>query len=55
MGFGQFFGNDWIHVVSEESDAGDPFEKEYAQVEYNKMLASTPGNVLSMYKACSKA
>ena len=34
---------------------GDPFKKEYAQVEYSKMLASAPGNALSMYKVCSKA
>ena len=54
MGFGQFVGNDWIHVVSEESDAG-AFWKEYAQVEYNKMLANAPGHALSMYKAHSEA
>ena len=55
VGFGQFIGNDWIHVVSVESDAEDPFWKEYAQVEYNKMLASAPGHTLSMYKARSNA
>ena len=53
VGFGQFFGNDWIHVVSEGSAAGDSFWKEYAQVEYNKMLASAPGHALSLYKARS--
>ena len=50
VGFGQFFGMDWIHVDPEEFD----LEKD-AELEYYKMLARAPEHVQSMDKAASRA
>jgi len=53
VGFGQFLGKDWIHVESDSSLARDSFWKEYAQEEYEKMLARAPEYAQSMNKARS--
>ena len=55
VGFGQFFGNDWIHVESDYLRVLNPFWKEYAQNEYVKMLARVPEHAQSMDKARSGA
>ena len=59
VGFGQFFGKGWIHVVSEESGTWDSTEyaeqhiKQCAQVPYDKMLARAPEHARSMDKVRS--
>ena len=53
VGFGQFFGKGWTHVVSEASDMWDSME--YAQDGYDKMLARAPEHARSMDKARSAA
>ena len=55
VGFGQFLGKDWIHVESDPSLVQDSLWKEYAQQEYNRMLARAPEYVRSMHKAHSGA
>ena len=52
MGFRQFFGKDWIHVVSEESNMWDLME--YAQDGYDKMLSRVPKYVESL-EVCFEA
>ena len=51
VGFGQFFGKDWIHVQS--GIVRDFLKKEGAKYEYNNMLARAPEYVQSMDKAPS--
>ena len=56
VGFGQCFGKDWIHVISEESCVCDSSWRECcAQMEYDKMLARAPEHARSMDKARSGA
>ena len=55
MGFGQFFGVDWIHVESGESSLWDSHWKEYAETEYYKMLARALEHARSMDKAYSRS
>ena len=52
VGFGQFFGKDWIHV---QSGTWDFLSEESARYEYNNMLARAPEHVHSMDKARSGA
>ena len=51
VGFGQFFGKDWIHV---ESDMSDYFWEEDVRDKYNNMLARAPEHARSMDKARSE-
>ena len=53
VGFGQFFGNDWIHVISEESGTWD--STEYAQEGCDKMLARAQEHARSMDRRYSEA
>ena len=55
VGFGQFFGVDWIHVESGESSLQDSHRKEYAEMEYYKMLARALEHARSMDKAYSQS
>ena len=55
VGFGQCFGKDWIHVVSDESGMWVSSLMKYAQVEYPKMLARAPEHARSMDKVRSGA
>jgi len=55
VGFGQFFGKDWIHVKSDEYRIWESFYEEFAQEECHHMLASAPDHVRSMDKARSGA
>ena len=58
VGFGQTFGQDWIHVVSEEydsiSDWKHPWDSQAGE-EYRKMLARAPCYAKFMDKALSRA
>ena len=54
VGFGQFFGKDWIHVESGESDLRDS-HKQFAKTEYYKMLARAPAHARSMDRAYSQS
>ena len=47
VGFGQFIGKHWIHVVAEESGTWDSVE--YAQEGYDKMLARAPEHARSLH------
>ena len=64
MGFGQFFGKEWIHVESEESgtwhsteyseeEPAEQHARQYAQEGYDKILARAPEHVRSLDKARS--
>ena len=53
VGFGQFFGMDWIHVVSQEYGLWDSME--YAQDACEKMLARAPKHLESLEEVCFKA
>ena len=57
VGFGQCFGKDWIHVISQVSGYSmlGHLWKDYAQKEYNKMLARVPEHARSLDKAHSGA
>jgi len=55
IGFGQFFGKDWIHVESASPFLWESVCEEYAREEYNRMLARAPEHVRSMDKARSRA
>ena len=56
VGFGQFFGKDWIHVEFDKDDTWDYLSKEkFAMNEYNNMLARAPEHAQSMDKAHSGA
>ena len=55
IGFGQFFGKDWIHVESASPYFRESVCEEYARDEYNDMLADAPDHVRSMDSACSGA
>ncbi|KIM65460.1 hypothetical protein SCLCIDRAFT_1212178 [Scleroderma citrinum Foug A] len=58
VGLGQCFGQDWIHVVSEEPGSPitwQPSWEDYARAEYEKMLFRTPEHVQSMDRARSGA
>ena len=50
MGFGQFFGNDWIQIQVEPDSS-----QKYAKQEYSKILARVPEHAQSMDKAPSEA
>ena len=54
VGFGQFFGVDWIHVESGESSPVQDFHwEEYAKMEYYRMLARALEHAKSMDKVYS--
>ena len=53
VGFGQFFGTGWIHVISEESGMWDSME--YAQEGCDKMLARAPKHAESLEEVRSEA
>ena len=55
MGFGQFFGSDWIHVKSGEFSLWSSQWKEFAKMEYYKMLARALEHTRSMDKAYSQS
>ena len=55
VGFGQFFGKDWIHIESGESSLSCSDWKEYAETEYYKMLARALEHARSMDKAYSQS
>jgi len=54
IGFGQFFGKDWIHVQSDEYRICEAVE-DFAQEEYNNMLDRALDHVRSMDRAHSGA
>ncbi|KAL4070167.1 heterokaryon incompatibility protein-domain-containing protein [Scleroderma yunnanense] len=53
VGFGQCFGQDWIHVECEESTSGYSRE-DYSRLEYDKMLVRGPEHARSMVEMCSR-
>ena len=53
VGFGQLFTTDWIHVESGGSSLWDSDWKEYAEMEYYKMLARALEHASSMYEVYS--
>ena len=65
MGFGQFFGKNWIHVVSGQSGTWgstkcteewvEQHAEVYAKEQYDEMLARAPEHARSMDKARSEA
>ena len=55
VGFGQFFGKDWIHVASDSPFMWHSRWEEYAKQGYSKMLASAPELAQSMDKVPSEA
>jgi len=50
VGFGQFLGKNWIHIESDAPLARGSSWKEYAQEEYDKMLARAPEHAQYMDK-----
>ena len=54
VGFGQFFGKDWIHVKLGLPLVQDSHWKEHAEMEYSEMLARAPEHARSMDKAYSE-
>ncbi|KAL4070169.1 heterokaryon incompatibility protein-domain-containing protein [Scleroderma yunnanense] len=53
VGFGQCFGQDWIHFVYEGPTSGYPWES-YSRFEYDKLLVKSPEHARSMAEVRSR-
>ncbi|KAL4062633.1 heterokaryon incompatibility protein-domain-containing protein [Scleroderma yunnanense] len=54
MGFGQCFGQHWIHPVYYEKPAGVYSWRNHSRSEYDKMLVRGPSHARSMAEVCSR-